>query len=467
MSQQAMDLRRPLHIVRRHKVLVGSVAAFGLLAGAAYAWLHPPLVKSTALVVLPQAVLSAGTLNATGADGGAPTGSDTYMSTQIFIVDSNPVLSGALRYIGSAKSLPSLRTEIQVASPTYGILSISAMGRTAAQAETTANAVAHSYIAYVGPNSPAGHVPASVLAPAASATGTAPIKHLITYALIGAVIGILTGVIVALAISYRDRRLFERDDIANSIGIPVLASISVRHPSDAAEWTKLVQAYKPGAVDAWQLRMAMQQLGMTGHAPADRLHNSGSGGLRDDGLGGGCFSLAVLCLSSDAGALALGPQLAVFASSLGIPTALVIGPQQDANPTATLRAACAALAPASPIRSGLLQVIVSDDGKVDLDPDIALVVVVAVADGQSVKKADLMRTTATVIGVSAATATAEQLARAAGVAAADGREIAGILVADPESTDRTTGRIPRPVRPTWHGHGRPSSLRGMATEIRR
>lgn len=466
MSQQAMDLRRPLHIMRRHKVLVGSVAAFGLLAGAAYAWLHPPLVKSTALVVLPQAVLSAGTLNGTGADGGAPTGSDTYMSTQIFIVDSNPVLSGALRYISSAKSLQSLRSKIQVASPTYGVLSISAMGRTAAQAETTANAVAHSYITYVGPNSPAGHVQASVLAPATSATGTAPIKHLISYALIGAVIGILIGVIAALAISYRDRRLFERDDIANSIGIPVLASISVRHPSDAAEWTKLVEAYKPGAVDAWQLRMAMQQLGMTGHAPADRLHNSGSD-LWNEGLGVGCFSLAVLCLSSDAGALALGPQLAVFASSLGIPTALVIGPQQDANPTATLRAACAALAPASPIRSGLLQVIVSDDGNVDLDPDITLVVVVAVADGQSVKKAELMRTTATVIGVSAATATAEQLARAAGVAAADGREIVGILVADPESTDRTTGRIPRPVRPTRPGHARPSSLRGMATEIRR
>ena len=57
---------------------------------------------------------------------------------------------------------------------------------------------------------------------------------------------------------------------------------------------------------------------------------------------GGGSSLAVLSLSSDPKALALGPQLAVFAASLGIPTALVIGPQQDANATATLRAACAA-----------------------------------------------------------------------------------------------------------------------------
>ena len=56
-------------------------------------------------------------------------------------------------------------------------------------------------------------------------------------------------------------------------------------------------------------------------------------------------SLAVLSLSSDRNALALGPQLAVFAASLGIPTALVVGPQQDANATATLRAACAAARP--------------------------------------------------------------------------------------------------------------------------
>jgi hypothetical protein len=62
--------------------------------------------------------------------------------------------------------------------------------------------------------------------------------------------------------------------------------------------------------------------------------------------------------------------------------------------------------------------------------------------------AGTMRTTATVIGVSAGAATAEQLARVAMSAANDGREIAGIFVADPEPTDATTGRIPKPPRPT-------------------
>ena len=54
-----------------------------------------------------------------------------------------------------------------------------------------------------------------------------------------------------------------------------------------------------------------------------------------------------------------------------------------------------------------------------------------------------MRTTATVLGVSAGAATAEQLARVAVSAAVDGREIVGILVADPEPADNTTGRIPQ------------------------
>jgi len=464
MSQQAMDLRRPMRIVRQYKVLVGTVAFLGLLLGVAYAIFHPPLVKSTALVVLPQVVRSVPSSNGTGSGGTAATsGPDSYMTTQAAIGGSYPVLSAALPHVRPAMSLNALHTEIQVTSPTYGILAFSARGRTAAQAEATANAVAQSYVAYVGPGSPVGHVQAHVFSSATSATGTSPIKQLVIYALLGAVIGTLVGIIAALLVSRRDRRLFQRDEIANSIGIPVLASITVAHPADAADWTRLLEDYKPTAVHAWQLRMAMQQLGIVGQAPGHSL--------RDDyerfwGNGyGDRFSLVVLSLSSDPGALALGPQLAVFASSRGIPTALVIGPQQDMNATAMLRAVGATPPSASSKRSSLLRVIVSDDVNVDLGSDTALAVVVAVIDGQSLKMPDTMRATATVIGVSAAKATAEQLAQAAGAAAGDGREIAGILVADPESTDRTTGRIPQPVRPTRRG--RSSRPKVITTEIRR
>ena len=462
MSQQAVDLRRPVQIVRRHKVVVGIMVVLGLLLGAAYAVLNPPPVKSAALVVLPQVVQSAQS-GGTGANG-APvtTGPGSYMATQAAIAGSNPVLSAAMPQIHPAVSLTALRNAVQVSSPTYGILSISARGKTAAQAEAAANAVAQSYIAYVGPGSPAGHVQAHVFSSATSATGTSPVKQLVIFALLGAVLGTLIGIAVALLISRRDRRLFQRDEIANSIGIPVLASIPVAHPSDAADWTRLLEDYKPAAVNAWQLRMAIQQLGIAGQPPG-RTGYDGEGFMGSDY--GDRSSLLVLSLSSDPGALALGPQLAVFASSLGIPTALVIGPQQDMNATATLRAAGAAPPSASSKRPGLLRVVVADDSNVDLGSDTALAVVVAVIDGQSFQAPDTMRTGATVIGVSAAKVTAEQLARAAGAAAGDGREIAGILVADPESTDRTTGRIPQPVWPARRR--RSSGLKAMTTEIRR
>ena len=75
-----------------------------------------------------------------------------------------------------------------------------------------------------------------------------------------------------------------------------------------------------------------------------------------------------------------------------------------------------------------------------------------------------MHATATVLGVSAGAATAEQLARVAVSAAADGREIAGILVADPDSADHTTGRIPQLARPGQHRM--PTRMTGMTTEIR-
>ena len=53
MNQQALDLRRSIQIVWRHKILVGAVVVLGILAGGAYGYLNPPTLTSTALVVLP------------------------------------------------------------------------------------------------------------------------------------------------------------------------------------------------------------------------------------------------------------------------------------------------------------------------------------------------------------------------------------------------------------------------------
>jgi hypothetical protein len=99
-----------------------------------------------------------------------------------------------------------------------------------------------------------------------------------------------------------------------------------------------------------------------------------------------------------------------------------------------------------------------------------LTVVVAVVDGMHPEIPDTMRTTATVLGVSAGAVTAEQLARAASSVAAAGRELTGILVADPETTDRTTGQLPRTSRATPVAGNAARAITdaiGISTEIRR
>lgn len=467
MSQQALDLGRSIQIVRRHRVFVVVVVALAILGGAAYAVLKPPMVTSTALIALPTSTNAQAPATTTG-------GTDAFTATQEVVAGSYHVLSGALLDVRPAMTLTELHHNIHIGSPSPDIISVTAQGKNAADAEATANAVANSYVSYVNsPHSAVGHITAHLLESASSASGPARTSRVIIGALVGGLVGVLIGVIVALAIGRSDRRLRTRDEIANSIGIPVLASAPVAHPSAAAGWTKLFESYTPTAVHAWQLHTALRQAGMPKPGfgrPAYNGNGNGSSLSHVDlasayGGDGGPFTLGVLTLSSDSRALALGPQLAVFAASQEIPTALVIGPQQDAAATATLRTACAAPPSEASMRHGQLQLTAYDQGAVDVKAGTSLVVVVAVVDSRAPKMPDTMRTNATVLGVSAGAATAEQLARAAVAAAADDREITGILVADPDPTDQTTGRVPHLARPGRHRL--PNRLRGIVTEIRR
>lgn len=443
MSERALDLRRSLQIVRRHKILVSLLAVLGLVLGGAYSVLKPPMLTSTTLIVLPQSAVNPQSVQGTGSP---------YTATQVVIADSTPVLSAALSKISPATSLENLRKEVQVTSLTPFIISVSAQAKHAAEAEAMANAVAQSYISYVNSaNSPGGRLQAGILQSATTATGKTPLEMGLIFGLVGGLAGTLIGAIIALAMSRKDRRLRERDEIANAIGVPVLASFPVRHPSDAAAWTKLMEDYEPGAVHGWRMRQALHQLRM-----ADGNLNNGSDGN---------YSLTVLSLSSDPGSFAIGPQLAVFAASLGIPTVLFIGPQQDANVTAALRTACAVPPSGSSKRPGQLQVIVSDDGRAHGQLGTALTIAVAVVDSRGPHLPQTLRTAATVLGVSAGAATSDQLARAAVSAAADGREVVGVLVADPDPDDRTTGRVPQLPPPPQRRL--PTRLKGITTEIRR
>jgi capsular polysaccharide biosynthesis protein len=169
---------------RRHKILVGVFVLLGIGAGLGFAVLTPPTLTSTASVYLPSTVHD--------------------ISTQVVIATSDPVLVGALRTIDSGESPRTLRSAIQVKNVTTNMIAFSARGKTAAQAERTADAVATSYAAYVNaPSRPGPPVQAQILtsAKAQGASGPAKVKHWVTYSGLGALAGLLLGSIVALVVS--------------------------------------------------------------------------------------------------------------------------------------------------------------------------------------------------------------------------------------------------------------------------
>lgn len=422
MSEQALDFRRSARIIRRHLILVGAVAALGLLVGVGYGLYKPPLKTASTLVVVPPAK-------------GFSTANSSYIDTQLVIARSAPVLAAALPHAGAAMSLGALRDRVDVQALTANVISISAQATSSFQAMATVNAVTNSYLDYLGSaGSPVGKVAARPLGNATTAVGTAWPLHLVETGGIGLLAGVLAGAIIALAVGRGDRQLRERDQVANSIGVPVLASIPAEQPRDAAGWTELLERYQPRAIDAWHLRKALQQLGFAGTF-------AGRVGSTNGSAAGSAPTLAVLSLSSDRKALALGPQLAAFAAGMGIRTALVLGPQHGARIAATLHAACLA----GPVmRSGNLLVATRDrTNTTEWPSDVALIVVVGVVDGDNPRVADTIPARVTVLSVSAGATTAEQLARVATNAAIDGRAITGVLLANPDAADQTTGRTPQ------------------------
>lgn len=428
MSQQPMSLRRAFELIRRNKAVVGGAVGLGLIVGAALGSINPAQLSSSALVVLPNTKIPA--------------------QTMVLLATSDPVLSSARPNIDPAPAgIVNLRQQVSATSSSQNIISINAKSATASTAESAADAVANSFVGFLhSSQSPIGQVNAHVLQPATTASGPNPLVHRLVYGLIGAIVGLIVGLIAAIARGRGDRRLRTRDDIANAIGVPVLASLPVGHPANAQDWAKLLASYQPGAVHGWRLRKTLQHLNVAGvNLTGDRDGESPV--------------VAMVTLAKDPRALALGPQLAAFAASLGIPTALAVGPSQDPHATVALRTACAGWQGG---RSSLQVAVLDDD--TDMPRDVALTVLVTVVDGTNPQWGGELSATASLIGVSAGGATAEQLAATAMKVTGRGREVVGLLVADPDQSDRTTGRIPQLPRPVPR---MPTRLTGISTEVTR
>lgn len=422
MSSQALNLRKSAAILWRHKVAVGVLIALGAGANVAHSATLPQVFTSSALVVVGPSVNTSG---------------------QTVVVDSIPVLTGAIRAGHLGVPLQALRTRVKAVTAATQTIAVQAEGNTAGQAESIANAVAHSYVAYsASPSSPVGQEPVTFLQSATTATAKPRTTSLYEAAGIGGLAAALVALIGSLAIWRNERRPRERDAIADSIGVPVLASLRVRRPRNVASWAEFLGGYQPEAAAAWRLELVLADLRLR--------HGPGAGA-----------SVAVLSLSADEQALALAPQLAVFAASRGVPTVLVLSPQQDSR---AMAAAAAAAAAAGRARENL-QVVANDDGASGHLPSGDLTVIVAVVDGRAPRVAETMRADATLLGVTAGAVTAEQLARVNASAAAAGRAIDGVLLGNPVPGDQTTGRAPQIARPEQARM--PIRMSGVVMEKRR
>jgi capsular polysaccharide biosynthesis protein len=433
--------------------------------------------------------------------GNADRGSSD-VETQIRIALSSSILKQAGQAVTPVLPARSVKKMVKASAPTDQIIQIDATSTDAAKAQTLAQAVADSYVKYVSdtarevtaaaladltlrrdnlreqitqlekqiaatvkrqrataPNSSEGREEAQLLAglqtqqanlalqldrvedkiatgaPVGSSTGsgtsvvqnateaTGPITvvRLLVWAPVGALVCLILAAALVLAVARRDPRVRLRDEIADAVGSPVLAAVRSRPQRSVASWLTLLESYQPTPVESWAFRRLLRDL-----VPADR-----NGRLRDGGKVDHPKSLTVVSLAGDGRGLAIGPQLAAFASSLDVTTRLVTGAGHET--AAALFAACATERKVA-ARPTLYV------GDVPAGEAIDLTIILVVVDRGQPNLGDTSASAATILSVASGTATEQELARVAVAVDDTGRRIDGIVVADPDQSDNTSGR---------------------------
>ena len=174
MSQQESDPLRSVRIIGQYKALVGFTTLLGLLVGILFAALNPPEATTSKALV---------EFTAPQCPGGGICGGPAFSPGYIM-----------------AEYLKEFPGGVQITLVTGNVLSVSAVGETAAQAEATADKAAQIYITYAGSLSYMGQ-PASarLLQPPGTVTKPTPPKEFLGDGLLGAVFGAMAGIIAALA----------------------------------------------------------------------------------------------------------------------------------------------------------------------------------------------------------------------------------------------------------------------------
>ncbi|NYD43075.1 Wzz/FepE/Etk N-terminal domain-containing protein [Nocardioides panaciterrulae] len=486
---EQMDVRSAFSLIRRRRRWLAAIAILGALLGVAFVTWKPPLYTSTSKVLLPVRQIQA---------NGEQTAWEA--STQVSIAESDAVLGPAASAVSPALSRREVHSLVSVSAPTPDVLDITAHGTSGAAATALARAVAQAEIAYqqeapsslssaelVGlrnrrdalqktlhdveiqvaraqrrleserADSTVARRDASALAQLtaqqtalvleinsletkmADASGgagghildngsSAKRPRLVLWYLMagvgGAALAVALSIVVMVGLGRRDAKLGTRDEIADAIGSEVIASLRSQVPRSVAAWSSLLERYTPSVAEGWTVRLALAGLGLDDLAMRNSETHAGE-------VSTAGHRLCVLSLEDDPRALSLGPQVASYAASIGISTRLV--PEQG-DATAALWAACSS-AGNEEIRPHLRV-----SSRRQTTHPAELTVLVSVLDRRSPQMPPLHRSAIVVLAVSSRAASSEDLARAAVVAYEAGFRISGVLVADPDPLDKTTGR---------------------------
>lgn len=491
MSEQSLDLRSALSTLRRRRRTLTSIAVLGAVAGVVFVMVRPPAYASTALVLLPPSLQSSS----------QPVEHET--STDVHIATSTAVLGPAGASMRPRLSVKEVERRVEVTAPTRDLLQIQARAESADLAQKLTQAVAEAEVRFVAtgrrqlrnaervalserrmqlaasletvneelqksmarkegqdPDSPAGTAeaiafsqlaaqqanlvlqmdrlrdqeeqtkvggPASIVQAATPARRPGLVLQYVGFGMAGAAAALTLAAAVLLARGRRDPRLRYRDEIADAVGSPVIGSVRSVTPRTVAGWRSLLADYAPGSVDAWALRQVLRQLVLgESELGSNRLGN-------ENGPSQIPATITVISLSADPRGMALGPQMASYAASAGVPTQLV---PRGRHETADALWAAFPSSGLDEVRPGLFT-----GTHVDETGEVALRVVLAVVDRHKPQLHALPETSATILAVSSGSATAEDLARVAVTADDAGNRISGVLVADPDSLDRTSGHL--------------------------
>ena len=493
MNEQPLDLRASLQEIWRRRLLVIVVAALCGLGGIVYGFLKPANVTASALVLLPASTASGSNNSGNSGNSGAAVGSG--INTQAVIARSTPVLSAAGAKVSPALGASAVQKLVTVSPLSSQILQIQAQARQSRGAVQLANAVASSYVDYIGQLEANSAGPGVADLKKESATFTKQLKDLqgqintitarITSEGAASAAGQRDVVLLGSLQSEQDQVSLQLNSVTNQIASAQLAAKSTENTTrifqSATAQPKSAYALP---IEAGIIGFALGLLGASifvlirlqrGHRLRHRDEIARAAGapviasldapsctnasawrellesqpratnewalrhllqsLRNTGGKEFVRHVRVISFAGDTAALTTGPRLALQAATSGTSTVLIAEDALESEDR-SLVSLWAAFTGAEPLGGGLpITLGLKDFG----DDPPQLLVSIVVFDGKS----DISARPGTVnlLSISSNVVTADELAHLALKAFDGGSTLEGVVVVNPEPTDNTSGML--------------------------